>query len=171
MRGIQEAKYNATVHKTIVTAVRKGNPKTTAARLAGLHPDTLWEWINHGKQNPERYPHYVQLAEDIAQAKAEIDAEMLAHVLAAPKIDSKHWTAAAWFLERTSPEEFSRRDKLEVEAGDKPLVQLNQIVLEDPAARELSRQLLRTVTGWRPTGEALELGPANVTEDGEVNGV
>jgi hypothetical protein len=165
--------YCATVHEMLVVAVRKGNPKSTAARLAGIHPDTLWDWLRLSKSNPAKYPHLVQLAEDLEQAKAEIDAEMLAHVLAAPNVDPKHWTAAAWFLERTSPEHFSKQDKVEIEAGDSPLVQLNQVVLEldNSEARELSRKLLRSVIGSRSNGEALELDPANVTEDGDDNGV
>jgi hypothetical protein len=157
-------KYNESVHETIVAAIRKGNAKTTAARLAGIHPDTLWEWINRGKQNPAEYPYFVQLAEDMAQAKAEIDAEMLEHVLAAPTIDAKHWTAAAWFLERTSPQDFAKRNKVEIDAGDNPLVQLNQVVLLDEGARRQSRELLRAVTGLAAHSADVELAPEEVSE-------
>jgi hypothetical protein len=143
-------KYSKTLHEVIVQGVRNGNPKEIAFRATGLHPDTIFEWLTKGRAQPDRYPEYVRLAEDIEQAQAEYAEEALALIQAAARSDPKHWTAQAWILERTRPEHFARRDKVEVEAGSKPLVQLNQVVLVDGEARHLARELLRRVAAPLP---------------------
>jgi hypothetical protein len=140
--------YSKRLHRVIVENVRKGHPKTIAFREVGIHPDTVWRWLEQGRIDPKRYPQYVQLAEDLDQAKALADADALDRIQAAAKSDPKHWTADAWYLERTSPQHFSKRDKVDVEIdAPRPLVQFNQLVLQDPNARESARALLRKVTG------------------------
>jgi hypothetical protein len=138
--------YSKALHKLICDLLREGRPKTLAFKLAGVHPDTVWDWLRMGRTSPDRYPQYVQLAEDIEQAIADAEAEALDLIRAAAKSDPKHWTAAAWYLERTNPKEYGKRDTVEIEGGTRPLVQLNQLVLTDPEVREQARDLLRRVT-------------------------
>src|SRR5262245_28727608 len=125
-------KYSKKLHEVIVQSIRNGHPKVVAARAARINEQTLFDWLAMGRAQPDKYPEYVQLAEDIAQAHGEYAAEALDLIQAAAKSDPKHWTAQAWILERTMPDQFSRRDRVEIEAGSKPLVQLNQVVLIDP---------------------------------------
>ncbi len=156
--------YSKKLHKVIVENVRKGHPKTIAFREVGLHPDTVWRWLEQGRNDPERYPHYVQLAEDIEEAKAQADAEALDRIQAAAKADPKHWTADAWFLERTSPQHFAKRDKVDVELEAKtPLVQLNQLVLTDQSARDIARELLRKAAQFDEHAP-IEIEPLNEDE-------
>lgn len=134
------------MHEQIVAYIRQGYPKTTTFRLVGLGSDTGWDWLRYGREQPDKYPHYVKLAEDIEHAIAEVQAERVDQILAAAQ-DPKHWTAAAWYLERTDPQTWGRKDRLQVDAGDSgPLIQLNQLVLTDADARETSRELLRRAT-------------------------
>jgi hypothetical protein len=156
------SRYSEELHQRIVEEVRAGRPKTIAFRLAGAYPDTVWDWVRLGRQRPDDYPHYVQLGEDIDQAKAEAEAEALDRIKAAAQSDPKHWTAAAWYLERTNPAEFGRRERVEVEASA-PLIQLNQVVLSDPEVRDQARALLRHVTALRPA-QPLELEAADEDE-------
>ena len=135
--------------------MRAGRPKTIAFRLTGLHPDTVWDWLRLGRARPGDYPQYVRLAEDIEHAKAEAEAEALDRIKAAAKSDPKHWTADAWYLERTNPKEFGRRERVEVEASA-PLIQLNQVVLSNPEVRDQARALLRQVTALGPARRELE---------------
>src|SRR5687768_4059663 len=94
------SKYTPELHEQIVSNIRQGYPKTTTFRLVGLAPDTGWDWLRYGREQPDKYPQYVKLAEDIEQAIAEVQAERVNQILAAAQ-DPKHWTAAAWYLERT----------------------------------------------------------------------
>ena len=57
----------------IIELVRKGNFKTTAARAAGIHPDTLDNWIKRGKEEGEGKYFLFFTALEKADAQAEID--------------------------------------------------------------------------------------------------
>lgn len=141
------SKYTPELHEQIVANIRQGYPKTTTFRLVGIDPDTGWTWLRHAREQPDRYPYYVKLAEDIDQAIAEVQAARVDQILAAAQ-DPKHWTAAAWYLERTDPQTWGRKDRVQLDAGDSgPLFQLNQLVLTDADAREGARELLRRITG------------------------
>ena len=141
------SKYTLALHEQIVAYIRQGYPKTTTFKLVGLNPDTGWDWLRYGRERPDDYPHYVKLAEDIDHAIAEVQAERVDQILAAAQ-DPKHWTAAAWYLERTDPQSWGRKDRVELNTGESgPLFQLNQLVLTDAEAREGSRSMLRRIAG------------------------
>jgi hypothetical protein len=157
-RGVR--KYNAKVHATIVDWVRKGNSRSDAFRLVGLNHQTGFDWLALGRREPDAYPEYVQLLADIEAAEARVRTEMVERVVAASKVP-KNWTAAMTYLERRDPENWGRRDTTVVEAGDKPLVNVGQLVLVDPEVRGLSRELLRRVTTPEAPPLGLEAGPAS----------
>jgi hypothetical protein len=154
--------YTPEKHETIIKAIEAGNSKSTAFKLAGLHADTGFDWVAAGKREPEKYPEYVQLAADIEQAEAAFEASRVAIVKTAA--DTGTWQAAAWWLERRRPEEWSRHDRQRTDNGDKPILQLNQVILVDADAREASRVLLRRVTS---SGASLALGPGVGNEASE----
>lgn len=141
------SKYNEKVHETIVEAVLKGNSKTIAFRLAGVHPDSCFLWLKMGRERPDEYPEYAKLEEDIEHAIALCASEKVAAVKAAA--DNGTWQAAAWWLERRLPQEYGRHDRVEVESKQ-PQVQLNQVIIGDPRALESSRDLIAHLTSGRP---------------------
>lgn len=147
-------KYNEDRHERIIEAIKAGNSRTTAFKLAGLNEQTPFDWMSQGERDPEKYPEYVKLKEDIIQAEAEFEASRVAIVKVAA--DTGTWQAAAWWLERRKPEDWGRnRDALP--AGPSVVNnQLNQVVLIDSGAREASRELLRRVTAG---GAGIPLGP------------
>lgn len=145
-RGRGGRKYSAQVHKTVVKAMREGRTKNIAAALIGVHPDSLAAWLSMGRDQPDRYPEYAQLRADVEKAMAEYAAEALDRIQAAAKADPRNWTADAWYLERTRPEDFSKRDKVEIETST-PLVQINALVLSDSETRDQARSLLQRVAG------------------------
>ena len=123
------SKYTKERHETIVEALRKGNSKANAFRLAGISPDTGHEWVKYGRDYPDKYPEYVKLGEDIEQALAEYEASRVSLVTTAA--DTGSWQAAAWWLERRNPE-----DLLLPLQGDheQPQWKLGRSRLEDQAA-------------------------------------
>jgi len=140
------SKYTPELHEQIVAFIRKGYPKGTTFRLVGLHADTGFEWLRYGREQPDRFPHYIKLAEDIEQAIAEVQAERVDLILNAAQADPRNRTAAAWYLERTDPGTWGRKDRVEIDASQ-PLIQLNQVVLSDAGTRDQARELLRHVSG------------------------
>jgi len=166
-RGLSHGKYCPEVHEKIVEGVREGQSKTMAFKLSGVNPDTVFDWMRQGREQPEEYPHLAKLYQDVEFAKAEAEAEALADIKTAGKQDAKYWQARAWYLERTNPKEFGRQENLKIE-DDRPPVQinLNQVVLTDGATRDVARSLLRRATGFSPH-EPLGLGMGDESEEEE----
>lgn len=162
----RQSKYNAERHKKIVKAVRKGNSLATAGRLAGLGKDTINDWLVHGRKHQEQYPEFAKLVADIEQAQAEREAEHVAKIERAALADGpKDWQAAAWMLERKNPQDWGRKDKVQVEAP-KPLVQVNQVILGDEDVRADARSLLRRGTaGHVVTHQPERVGVRSESED------
>ena len=163
------SKYNEKVHVVIVDAIRAGNYKGTAARLAGVHPDTFHGWMMLARDNPEASPHDVTLQEDVEQADAEFEAEMVSQVTVAANSGAPNtWQAAMTIMERKNPDRWGKRDHVKIDA-DKPLVQLNQVIIHDDNARQLSRDLLRQLaTGSADVALGISAGgESEVIEDGE----
>jgi transposase len=83
----------------IIDSLRAGNYLETAAAGAGVHRDTLNEWR---KQFPD-------FSDAVEKARAEAEEQHVAVIRAAAR-DS--WQAAAWWLERSYPHRWGRRDRV-----------------------------------------------------------
>ena len=147
--------YNAERHQIIVQAIRNGNYRGTAAKLAGISPETLKDWVAKGVHQPENYPHMQELVDDIERAEAEVEAELVGVVRQHALSDTPNsWTAAMTYLERKHPDRFGKRDTTVIEGGQTPIRQVVGTVLIDERARDDARSLLRRVAG--PGGELTE---------------
>lgn len=88
----------------IIRALREGNTQEVSSRLAGISRTLFRDWRTKGKEGD---PRYAQFAEDIDNALAEAEAEMVARVRTA-SFDT--WQAAAWWLERRKPDDWGKRE-------------------------------------------------------------
>lgn len=77
------------------------NDKDVAAML-GVRPQTFSTWINHPKNKTER-----ELSEALKEASTKAKDVMLTCIIRAA-VEDRQWTAAAWWLERMFPEEWSK---------------------------------------------------------------
>ena len=111
--GHRPSKLTPAVHHAIVESVRAGTPIIHAAAAAGVtSTSTIYQWIAKGGKDPAS--PYAAFARDIKSAEADAVAKNVRIVLQAGE---KSWQAAAWWLERTHPEEFARRDGLALGAS------------------------------------------------------
>lgn len=144
-------RYTAAVHGRIVDAVRAGVNLRHAFAAGGIGKTTGYDWLRLGRERPDEYPKYAQLAVDVEQAEAEFVIEQHEHVLATARShDPQTWQASAWFLERRYPELYGRRDTTVLEGGESPIQVLTHAVNEDPEARELGFQLLERLATRSP---------------------
>lgn len=100
----------------MTAALRNGNDIETAAHYAGQTLAVVYRWLELGKYEAERVaagmmsdPHkqeYLEFWEELRRARAEAIVRNVAYVQTAAKNGS--WQAAAWWLERTVPETYSR---------------------------------------------------------------
>lgn len=106
----------------LVTALRSGNYFEHACAFAGLAPSTVYRWlergrkerdaIDAGKEPNEEETHYVELCNTIEKARADAIVRNVGLIQKAANEGT--WQAAAWWLERTMPQQFGRQIKAEV---------------------------------------------------------
>lgn len=87
----------------ILAALRNGHTRSAAAALVDVHYSTMARMVTADAE----FRAAVENAEAFAKGKYE-------QVVARASEDPKHWTAAAWWLERRYHAEYGRRDQVEV---------------------------------------------------------
>jgi hypothetical protein len=126
------------VQKVILAGIAAGLPRKHAAERAGITEQTLNSWLRKGKT--KRAPaEFLSFLSALKKAEADAVARNVAIIQTAAK--GGKWTAAAWWLERRYPEEFSSF------RGE--LAELKRIV----------RELLAAQGGRHATGGAPAVGP------------
>lgn len=86
----------------LLEALRAGNTRKDASLYAGIEQHTFQNWML-------RYSHFSQAVE-----KAEADAVVRNVAQIAKAAQTGTWQAAAWWLERRRPDDYGRRDRVEV---------------------------------------------------------
>lgn len=135
----RKTKLTPAVRKRIEKAVRDGNYLNVAASLGGIHPATLFAWLKRGEE--ARSGLYREFRDAIVSARHEAEARNIAVIQKAAQgypvkrtvrktdADGKvveevtttrefDWRASAWYLERSFPKKYGKRDHL-THAGDK----------------------------------------------------
>jgi transposase len=85
--------------KTIERVAKMGMSNETIAAIAGVNSDTFYDWLNKDQEFSER----------IKKAKAEGKYALVAKIA-----QDESWQSKAWMLERQYPDEFGRRDRVEL---------------------------------------------------------
>jgi hypothetical protein len=85
-------KHPATT-RVLVEAIRNGLTQRFAAKLAGIHPETMREWRSSDPL----------FARELEAARAEF---VQKHVGRIDHHSKRNWMASAWLLERTEPRDF-----------------------------------------------------------------
>lgn len=124
-------KLTPETQETILNAIRAGNYIETAAALAGISKETFYKWLRRGaRAKTGKHRDFVDAVE---KAQAEAEALDLQIIRQASK---KHWQAAAWRLERRSPERWGRQ-RLEITGADGgPLEMETGLTIEVVDARD-----------------------------------
>jgi hypothetical protein len=112
--------------QTLVQALRGGNYFEHACAFAGIAPSTAYRWIERGRNEAARIEagdkpdanetEYLELCNTIEKARAEAVVANVTIIQQAAR--SGTWQAAAWWLERTMPQQFGRQIKAEVTTND-----------------------------------------------------
>lgn len=106
----------------LIQALRGGNYVETACLYAGLAPSTVYRWVERGNNEKARQAagqspdptesQYIELCEAVEKARAEAIVANVTIIQQAARTGT--WQAAAWWLERTMPNQFGRRIQAEV---------------------------------------------------------
>lgn len=140
--------------------MRGGNYLQTAAAYAGISYQTLRRWVLKA-DDPNAPPEYVEFKEALEKARADAEVASLAKIQKAASEGA--WQAAAWYLERSRPEQWGRRDTNRVElVGDNggPVRVVAGIELEDSAMTALAQRLAQ-----RQQEDQQEIEEAEIIEE------
>lgn len=102
------SKLTPEVSKQITDVIAAGNYIETAAAYAGIHKDTLYDWLKRGRA--AKTGIYSDFVEAVEQALAQAEVRDLAII---GKAANEVWQAAAWRLERRMPQKYGRRARVD----------------------------------------------------------
>ena len=108
--------------KRLLNYLHLGMYITQACDMVGLSKSSYYSWINRAKKieksDDEVAPDdeiYVEFLDSVKKARAEAEAYHLKNVRDAGEIS---WQASAWWLERSAPDRWGRRERVEVVGKD-----------------------------------------------------
>lgn len=104
------SKYTPATVKKIVDALGAGNTRRAACAYGGVDEKTLANWMRR----------YSDFSDAVKEAEASAEVGHVARIAQAAA--SGTWTASAWWLERRRPDDWGRKDKLDITATIRRLV-------------------------------------------------
>lgn len=109
----------------LIEALRAGNTRKAACHYAGIEPRTFERWMKL----------YVGFVAAIQKAEGDAEVRMVAQIAQAAQAGT--WTAAAWWLERRRPDDYGRRDRIDMATtGDSTI----RVEYADAATPKLSHE-------------------------------
>ena len=130
------------MQKNICNFIAHGIPLGHAANVAGISSTTFYDWYRKGEKAKSGRYHDFYLA--VEKAKSQAVALRLDNIRKAG--EDGNWQADAWWLERVDPENFSRKDNLnvnaKVHAKTKNKLKISQNVIMDEDFVKMSKMLL-----------------------------
>lgn len=134
------------VQQRVVSALRAGQRLDVAASHAGVAAATVREWVARGRGTDGRRhtARYAAFAEAVERAPASAEMRAVATVL---KAGESTLQACAWWLERTRPEHYGRRARVEHSGpeGGPITVYDPARVRESPTIADAARDYLATL--------------------------
>ena len=124
-----DTKLTPKVQAEIVGLVRAGNFQAHAAAKAGVHRNTVNNWVKQGELEPDSI--YGEFLAELRDAEAEFITASLAAIAG----DPKGHKGLMWMLERRFPQYFSARVKNEVSGPDGGPVSVAHVDPDALAAR------------------------------------
>ena len=126
--GGEPVKFNQARVDVILELLRQGISRRGAAETSGVSARTLQRWMKKGEDGEgEEWELFTRQVHG-AEASAEYNAVNVI-LEAAEKGD---WRAAAWWLERRHPQQWGKRQRIEVETEEQPVEFIVQIGGQTP---------------------------------------
>jgi len=128
-----KTKLTPQLQEQIGNNITLGMPLKFAAEAVGITEVTFYNWIKRGEN--ESKGRFFEFAEHVKACKAK--AVQLHLKLITKAATDGSWQASAWILERRHPEEFGRKDRLELDANMKHSGEVNLHTLSDEDLMEI----------------------------------
>jgi len=132
--GARDKRADPDVISAITKALKAGCTKKDACSLASISEQTFYRWLREGENASEGSEAW-QFCESIKKAIAEARAR---NVTIIQKHAVKNWTAAAWWLERSDPDHWGKREKVEMTGADGGAMEMKVISEKEITDDEIS---------------------------------
>lgn len=105
-----------TVGEAIVLCLEAGSTIETAAGTVGISSRSIYDWLARAEEHadsdsiPTGEEKFVQFSQAVTRAREGVVVLALKGILEAGKED---WRAWAWYLERSRPDQYGRRTRLD----------------------------------------------------------
>lgn len=146
-------KLTPEVAAAIVAAVEAGNYPEVAAEAEGVAARTYYHWMQLGETDEPGNEAFSQFRQAVTRARAAAERAMVGIVRTAA-VDNPQ--AAQWFLERSRPDRWGRRDHVVVETRVQE--ELNEAL--DKLQRDLTPDAYAQVVRSLARGDDAGTGPA-----------
>jgi len=115
--------------------IEAGNYAKTACLACGISEVTFYDWIKKGEEaiKEGKNNKYAKFLKSIKEARAKAEIKNVKIIMEAAQENPKH---AEWWLERTNPEFWGRKDKLEVKHSGKIDISILKKYLEEADGEE-----------------------------------
>lgn len=143
-------KLTEEVQARIVEALKHGNYQDAAAAYAGISEATFHNWMARGREEARRLADgekansketiFLEFFEAVEKARSEAEVRNVMYIQRAAQDGT--WQAAAWFLERSYPRKWGRKDRHEHvgDNGEPIRVSVSTQDLEEKVKTILSEQ-------------------------------
>lgn len=106
-----------------VKLLEAGNYQKHVAQALGVAEETWYRWLREGEQG--QHPLKREFYESVKRAEARAIARNVALVQRAAQ--EGNWQAAAWWLERKFPSEWGKKDRYNLDFGDKVVFEIIEV--------------------------------------------
>ena len=109
----------------IVKALKAGNSRKDSAIFAGVAESTFYNWMDRGRVGEPLY----------AVEKAEAHS-VVRNVAIIQRAAEETWQAAAWWLERKRPDDWGRRQRMDIGTSQEQPMKITVQIGGTPASEE-----------------------------------
>ena len=103
--------------------VKAGLHLSHVAQALGISRQTFYNWLRKGEETQKGLEY--RFYEEITKAEAEAIARNVALIQKAAQ--EGNWQAAAWWLERKYPEEWGRKDRVNVDTDEGIVIKIHKV--------------------------------------------
>jgi transposase len=108
--------------------IKEGCTDRAAQDLIGISHETWYNWLQKAEERPGTI--YGEFSDAIKKARAILQQDCVKIIKTAAK---NEWQAAAWMLERRYPEDFGKRDRVDMNMNQVQIVDNIPVPAKAPA--------------------------------------